>query len=312
MKLRQLQCLCAVVDSGFNISRAAKHLHATQPAVSKQLRLLENELGIELIVRQGDRPVGLTNVGERAVLWARQALRCAENIRVLSQESNGEEDGMLVLASSHSHSKHLLLPALTAFCRKYPRVRVTVIQRPPEEAAALVRDGMAAIAVTHAPANLPRETVAVPFLTSDRMLVMPPGHPLLRVKELTLKKIAPYPLIMQRTNRPDAPQIERQFQEAGLPVHIAVQAIDTDVIKTYVAAGLGVGIIYEFAYNHRADRGIRVRNVGHLFSPTSSTVVVRRNALLPKLAYEFLASLHPSLDRSRLENIVFGSEIGPS
>lgn len=307
MKLRQLQCLCAVVDCGFNISRAAKHLHATQPAVSKQLRLLENELGIALIVRHGDRAVGLTPLGERALLWARQSLRSAENIRVLSREGADDAGGMLVLASSHSHSKHLLLPALQAFCGKFPRIRVTVIQRPPDEAAELVRDGKAAIAVTHSPANLPRETVAIPFLTSDRMLVMPTGHPLLRVKELTLESIAPYPLIMQRTNRPDAPQIDRQFEDAGLPLHIAVQAIDTDVIKTYVAAGLGVGIIYEFAYNPKADRGVRVRNVGHLFAPSSSTVVVRRDALLPKFAYEFLECLHPSLDRSRMESIVFGS-----
>lgn len=305
MKLRQLQCLCAVVDCGFNISRAAILLHATQPAVSKQLRQFEEELGTDLVLRQGGRPVGLTEAGERTLLWARRALQCADNIRMLAKERSGEDGGTLALATSHSHAKHLLLPAIVAFCRKFPRVRINVLQGTPDEAADLVRGGKAAMAVTHEPADLPRETIAVPFLSSSRLLVTPPGHPLLKAKALTLEALAPYPLILHRSSRPGGPRIERQFREAGLQAHVAVQALDADVIKTYVAAGLGVGIIPAFSFHPGQDRGLRARDVAHLFNPAVSMVVLRRHSHLPKFIYQFLAELEPSLERQRLEQLVF-------
>ena len=119
MKLRQLQCLCAVVDAGFNISRAATHLHATQPAVGKQLRQFEEELGVDLLLRQSGRAVALTEAGERTAAWARRALQCAQNIRAVAQESRGNKGGSIVLATSHAHAKYVLLPAIVAFTRRF-------------------------------------------------------------------------------------------------------------------------------------------------------------------------------------------------
>lgn len=304
MKLRQLQCLCAVVDAGFNISRAATVLHATQPAVGKQLRQFEEELGADLLLRQLGRPVALTEMGERTLAWARRALQCAENIRVMAREGGGEAGGSIALATSHAHATYLLLPAIVAFRRRFPRVHINVLQGAPGQVADLVRDGKAAIGVTHLPEELPKEVLAVPFLTSQRLLVVPQGHPLLKEKKMTLEKIAVYPLILLHSLRAQGARIVRTFQQAGLEVTVAVNALDADVVKTYVASGLGVGVIPAFCYAAQKDRGLRVRDVAHLFEPAESAVLLRRHSHLQKYMYQFLAELHPTLEPRHLEGLV--------
>jgi LysR family cys regulon transcriptional activator len=305
MKLRQLQCLCAVVDAGFNISRAANVLHATQPAVSKQLRQFEEELGIDLLQRQAGRPVALTEAGEHTLVWARRAMQCSQNIRQLARNSKGEMGEAIALGTSHSHANYLVLPAIVAFCRRFPSVRVTVLQGTPDEVARLARDGKAAVAVTNEPGDLPRETVAVPFLTSRRLVVAPAAHPFLKEKKLTLEGIAAHPLIIQRSSRPGGPRIVQKFEQAGLTAHIAVQALDADVIKTYVRSGIGIGIIPEFSFSANRDRGLRVLDAGHLFDPAVSVVVLRRQSHMQQGIFQFLTELDSSLEKERLEALVF-------
>ena len=164
----------------------------------------------------------------------------------------------------------MLLPAIVAFTRRFARVRISVLQGAPEQVAELVREGKVTIGVTHLPPQLPKEIVAVPFLTSHRALVTRVGHPLLKKKNLTLEELAPYPIIVQHSSRPQGARILRKFQQAGFDVNIVVQALDADVVKTYVAAGLGIGIIPAFSYSAREDRGLRVRDVGHLFDDAVS------------------------------------------
>ena len=308
MKLRQLQCFCAVVDAGFNISRASAVLHATQPAVGKQLRQLEEELGADLLLRQGGRLLGLTDAGERTLPWARQALQSADNIRVAAQEGTGDTRGTIELATTHTHANYVLLPAILAFTRRFPQVHIGLQQGTPEQVAELVRDGKVALGVVHPPAQLPREIVAVPFFLSRLVLVMPLNHPLLKEKALTLEKLASYPLIVQNPARPQGAKILRQFQQAGLQVNLAVQALDADVMKTYVAAGLGIAVIPAFTYSAKNDRGLRVRDVDHLFGPTPSAVLLKRQSYLKHFVYAFLEQLDPTLARGRVEALIFESE----
>lgn len=303
MKLRQLQCLCAVVDAGFNISRAATVLHATQPAISKQLKQFEEELGADLMLRQLGRPVALTELGERTVAWARRALQCTDNIRAIARETGGETDGTITLATSHAHANYLLLPAIMAFSHRFPRVRIVVLQGAPSHVADLIRDGTANIGITNVPETLPKEVLPIPFFTSPRLLVLPPGHVLLKEKVLTLEKIAAYPLIIPHSLRTKGTRIERKFQQADLQVTVAVYALDADVIKTYVASGLGIGIIPAFCYSQK-DHSIRVRDVGHLFDPAESAVMLKRHSHLQKYMYQFLTALDPSLEQTRLEGLV--------
>jgi LysR family cys regulon transcriptional activator len=304
MKLRQLHCLCSVVDAGFNISRAADILHATQPAVGKQIRQLEEDLGVDLLLRQGGRVVALTKAGERTVDWARRALQCAQNIRAVAQENAPEEGGNIVIATSHAHANYVLLPAIVAFARQFPRVRINVLQGSPGQVAELVREGKVAVGVTHLPHELPCDVVTIPFLTSQRVVVTPVGHPLLKERALTLEKLAAYPIIVPNSSRPQGGRIVRKFHEAGLEVNVAVQAIDADVMKTYVTAGLGIGILPAFSYSARQDRGLRMRAAGHLFDPAVSAVLLRRGSHMQQYIYGFLENLDPVLERRRLEALV--------
>ncbi|WP_288823775.1 LysR substrate-binding domain-containing protein [uncultured Paraburkholderia sp.] len=301
MKLRQLQCLCAVADAGFNISRAANVLHATQPAVGKQVRELEDELGIDLFRRQGGRVTGLTDGGERTLQWARRALQCADNIRSMAREMGDHALGSVAIATSHAHATYILLPPVSAFSRAFPKLRINVLQGTPDRVAELVRDGKVQLGVTHLPARLPPEVVAIPFLTSPRVLVTPLGHDLLTLPMLTLEALADYRLIVPHSPRPEGGRILRKFEEAGLEADLAVQALDADVVKTYVEAGLGVGIIPAFCYHAQRDRGLEARDAGHLFEPAVSAVLLRRGGHLPGYIHSFLGQLCPELHRERLE-----------
>lgn len=311
MKLRQLQCLCAVVDCGFNISRAAELLHATQPAVGKQLRQLEEELGCDLLVRQGGRLLGLTPPGEQALGWARQCLQCADNLRGAVRLATEEAGGTIELATSHTHAKVILLPALLAFRRRYPQVRIAVQQGSPDQVAELVRDGKATLGVIHLPPQLPKEVVAAPFLSTRQVLALPVGHPLLDAPELTLARIAAYPLIMQSPARPQGTRILQRFEQAGLEVDVAVQALDADVMKAYVAAGLGIAVIPGFLHAPEQDPALRVRDIDHLFPPAVSAVLLRRRSVLHKGVYALLEHLSAVLDRRRVDALVFEEVSGP-
>jgi DNA-binding transcriptional LysR family regulator len=259
----------------------------------------------DLLLRQVGRPVALTDASDQTLVWARRALQCADNIRQIAREGKDEASGTIALATTHTHANYLLLPAIVVFCKRYPGVRITVLQGTPDEVARLVRDGKAALAVTHEPGDLPGETVSLPFLASRRMVVAPVGHRVLKEKTLTLEKLAAHPLIIPRSSRPDGPRIVQKFEQAGLVPHVAMQAIDADVTKTYVLSGLGIGVIPEFSYPATKDRGLRVLEAGHLFGPAVSVVVLRRQSHLQKSVLQFLEELDPALDRHRIEQVVF-------
>jgi DNA-binding transcriptional LysR family regulator len=308
MKLRQLQCLCAIVDAGFNISRAATALHATQPAVGKQLRQLEEELSIDLLLRQRGRPVALTEAGERTIAWARRSLQCAANFRAAARETRGgQAGGDLFLGTSHTHANYLLLPAIVAFARDFPRVHFHVQQGTPDQVAHLVRDGSTTMGVTHQPPELPPEVLGIPFQASRQVLVAPAGHPLLKTRQLTLEQIAKHPIIAQNPARPHGARILGKFGEAGLEVKLPVEALDADVMKTYVAAGLGVSIIPAFSYSAQRDRGLRIRDAGHLFDAVVSAILLKRESHLPDYVYAFLERIDATLERRRVEAYVFGA-----
>jgi DNA-binding transcriptional LysR family regulator len=275
--------------------------------VGKQLRQLEEELGVDLVMRQRSRPVALTPAGERTIVWARRSLQCAANLRATARETRaGDAGGVISVLTTHTLANYLLVPAVTAFSKAYPRVRVNVVQGVHDHVAQLVRDGTVSFGLTRQPRELPPDVLAVPFRTLDLALVTPAGHPLQRVKELTLEKIAAYPLIAQNTARPQGAHVIRRFLEAGVDVNIQVEVLDADVVKTYVAAGLGVGVIPTFTFSARRDHGLRLRNASHLFDSTIAAVLLKRETQLHDYVYAFLELLDPGLERRRIEGLVFG------
>lgn len=307
MKLRQLQCLCAVVDAGFNISRASLALHATQPAVAKQLRLLEDELGADLFVRQGHRPMGLTEAGLHTERWARRALVCTENIRAGLRENPEETGATILLATSHAHAKYVLLPAIAAFNQRYPKVRIHVLQGLPNQIADMVREGKVLIGVAHLPEELPKELMAAPFLHSPPLVVAPHGHTVLTSPSLTLEALARHPVIVQHSARRQGGRIIQKFREAGIELVPAVQSLDVDIVKSYTAAGMGVGIIPAFSFSDQDKTSLGFRDASHLFDPFVSVLLVQRNSLLQKHVYAMLELIDPALARDRLEPLIFDS-----
>lgn len=213
-----------------------------------------------------------------------------------------------MLATTHTHATYVLLDPITQFMKAHPRMRIKVRQGRPEQIAELVGEGKAAIGIVHQPNKMPRDVVAVPFVSSPQTLVAPVGHPLLKAKDLNLKMLAEYPFVMQDPVFPQGANILAKFEQAGLTMDVIVQALDVDVVKTYVGAGLGLGVIPAFSYIPLRDRGLRGRDVSHLFDPAVSCVLLRRQGHLPRYAYEFLERLDPSLDRYGLESIVFERE----
>jgi len=299
-----MQCLCAVVDAAFNTSDAAAALHATQPAISKQLREFERELGVELLVRRGARIVGLTDAGEHALKWSRQALQSAANILAFGEDKSGALAGSIVLATTHTHARYLLLDAIKTYRQRFPGISVNVLHGTPDGVAEIVQRGEADIGVASQTTEAPAHLISVPVSTQSYVVVAPRAHPILRAKQLTLEQLARYPLIAAPPSRPHGARLQRRFQEAGLAPQIVVQALDSDVMKAYVQAGMGIAIILDVAYSPSTDVDLRTRDVSHLFEANTSVALLRRNALLKRAAFEFLAVLLPGRSRRQLEALV--------
>lgn len=304
MKLRQLQCLCAIVDAGFNLSRAASTLHTTQPAVSKQLRHLEEELGLDLLHRHGGRVLGLTEIGERTAAWARQALQCVDNIRDLAQESRGGTTGRIVVATSHTQAKYALLPALPAYRRHRPGVKIAVRQGSPEQVLELVREGKASFGLISLIKDGNKEVVALPLRSSPLVLIATPGHPLLEGPTPTLAQLAQHPLVLVHPSAMSLGVMAR-FEEAGLEIEVAVQALNSDMAKDFVVAGMGYALIPAFTHDPVNDHRLQVRDVGDLFDPVVTSVALRRNGHVLRYVHDLLELIDPTLDRHRLDALVF-------
>jgi DNA-binding transcriptional LysR family regulator len=238
-------------------------------------------------------------------VWARRSLQSADNFLAAAREMrSGISGGTIALATSHTPAA-LMAQGMASFLKAFPRVRISVLQALSEQAVQLVRDGKVSVAVTHPPDRLPAEVVALPYQVLGLALVAPVGHPLLRARELTLAKIAAYPLITQHPSRPQSERILGKFLEAGLQVHRPVDSLDAAVTKSYVAAGIGVAIIATSTYSPRSDHGLRIRDAGHLFGPSLSAVLLKRDSHLPGYVYSFLEMLDPSLERRRVEEAIF-------
>jgi DNA-binding transcriptional LysR family regulator len=301
MKLRQMQCLVTLVECGFNVSRAAEALHATQPAVGKQLRQFEYELGVDLFFKRGSKIVGLTPSGEDILKWCRVALRAAGNIRNIAQDALQQGRGAISIGTTHTHARYVIVDAIISFSHTFPDVRLHLLQGTPEGVMQMVRDGRADLGITTRSETIADGVVAVPFLDVGKQLLAPSGHPALTKPDLTLDDLAAYPLISSNVERPMGAKIQGAFRDAGLNANFRVEALDSDVMKSYVAAGLGIAIIPAVTFKPEQDASLQVRDLSHLFGPTTSCVLVRRGSYLSRATYDFLARLSPLLDRQTLD-----------
>jgi len=306
VNLQQLRYLCAIVDHGLNVSAAAEALFTSQPGISKQVRQLEDELGVPVFVRHGKRLSALTPAGAAVVATARRALREIENLRRVGAEYKSEDTGVLAIATTHTQARYVLPPVIRSFAARYPRVKLVLHQGNPEQVADQTVRGEADVGIaTEALAKFPELATLVCY-EWNRCVLVPRGHPLARLVPLTLAALARHPIITYDFAFTGRSQINAAFDAEGIEPNVVLTALDADVIKTYVELGMGVGIVATMAYDPLRDAALERLDAAHLFAPSTTRLALRRNVFLRGYVYDFIALFAPALDRAAVDAAVAG------
>ncbi len=301
MKLQQLRYLVEVVDAGLNVSQAAENLFTSQPGVSKQIRLLEDELGVDIFVRNGKRVVSVTDAGRDIVALARRVLREAKNLKTAGHEFSRQKSGQLTIATTHTQARYVLPPVIGRFAQRYPDVKLVLHQGNPQHVAQEVVAGRADLAIATEGLDQFPDLRVLPCYEWNRIVVAPLGHALLQVPELTLEELARHPLITYDHAFTGRARINQAFDLRGLTANVVLTALDADVIKTYVRLGMGVGIIAAMAYDEALDQDLGRRDAAALFQPSTTRIALRAGAYLRGFVYDFIQLFAPQLDRERIQ-----------
>jgi len=298
MNFQQLRSVREAQRRGFNLTEVAQALHTSQPGVSRQIRELEEELGIELFVRVGKRLTGLTEPGEQVLPVIERLLLEAENLKRAADDFASAGSGRLRIAATHSQARYALPPAVRDFRAHHPDVSLHLQQGSPQQIARLLLEGEADVGIaTEALAQYP-ELVALPCYRWTHAVVVPPDHPLIQSGEpLTLARLAQFPIVTYEPGYTGRSHIDEAFAAAQLQPHIVLSAMDADVIKTYVELGLGVGIVASIAFDDDRDRHLRAIDARHLFEDNMTRLAVRRSAFLRDYVYEFIQTFASPLKR---------------
>ncbi|OGA37312.1 MAG: transcriptional regulator CysB [Betaproteobacteria bacterium RIFCSPLOWO2_12_FULL_62_13] len=304
MTLQQLRYLCEVVRENLNISKAAQALHVSQPGLSRQLQLLEKELEVELFVRNRKRLVRLSQAGSQIFSLAERTLNDARNIKEAASECSAQNQGALTIATTHTQARYALPDIIRRFAKRYPKVQLSLRQGTPAEVSRLVSSGSADLSIATEPLEPPADIVLLPCYQLPRIVLAPARHPLLKVKRLTLEKLAAYPLITYDYSFIGRSKILRAFEARGIHPNIVLNAIDADVIKTYVESGLGIAIVPSMAFDRARDRNLRGIDARHLFEPNTIHVGIRRNHYLRGYMYSFIEMFAPHLKRPVVEKAI--------
>jgi LysR family transcriptional regulator, cys regulon transcriptional activator len=296
MKLHQLRYLAAVAQSGLNITAAAQKLHTSQPGVSKQIKLLEDELGFQIFVREGRNLTRITPAGQQVIDRALKILQEAQSIRDLSTELRDEGRGSLSIGTTHTQARYVLPDVIREFRGRYPNVRLNLHQGTSEQIAEMVAHDRIDCAIATGSDHLYSDLTLLPCYRWHRTVIVPHHHPLAATGRLTFKALAAYPLVTYTFSFTGPSSLHDLFAKAGLTPNVAITARDADVIQTYVRLGLGVGIVAHMAVVDD-DPDLTSIDAAHLFPAHTSWIGFRRGTLLRKYMYDFAQLLAPHLDR---------------
>lgn len=302
MNFQQLRYIREVANCGMNISAAAENLHSTQPGISNQIKLLEEELNVQVFERNGKRLIGLTQPGRAVLAMADRVLRELDNIKQVGFEFTNQASGNLSIATTHTQACYALPGVIKTFTKRYPNVSLHIHQGNPTQIAQLVATGVADIAIATEGIDLFEDLAMMPCYEWNRCVIAPPEHPLLSVEPLTLEAIAAYPIVTYDFAFAGRSKINKAFQAVGLRPNMVLTALDSDVIKTYVELGLGVGLMAEMAFDARRDSNLRMMNASHLFEPSMTRIGIRRGSYLRGYMYAFIELFAPHLDRKTVDN----------
>lgn len=308
MNLHQLRFVREAVRQNYNLTEAAKALYTSQPGVSKAIIELEEELGVDIFTRHGKRIRGLTEPGRAILKSVELIMQEIEGLKRIGKEFAAQDSGSFTIATTHTQARYALPKVVQAFTQKFPKVRLSLLQGNPKQVAEMVSKDQADLAIaTEAIAGV-EGLVTLPCYQWEHVVVVPVDHPLLKSKPLTLEEIAAYPLITYDSAFAGRSKIDHAFSLRNLKPNILLEAIDADVIKTYVELGMGVGIIAGMAFDAERDRGMRSIPVGHLFGTNISRIAIKQGAYLRSYVYTFIELLTPTLNRKLIEQIMSGEK----
>lgn len=306
MKIQQLRYLVEVSKQGLNLSTAAEKLHTSQPGISKQIRLLEDELGVEIFVRNGKRVVAVTPPGKVILEIAQRILNEAENLKQAAEDYSNQDAGRLTIATTHTQARYVLPEVVRRFSQRYPKVKLGLIQGNPSQVCQSTLNGQADFCIATEAIATFDQLAMLPCYQWNRCVIAPPDHPLAGKKTLTLEDIARYPIITYDFAFTGRSQINRAFEAKGLKPNVVLTAIDSDVIKTYVGLGLGIGILANMAFDAAQDSNLRALDASHLFESSTTRIGIPRNAYLRGFAYDFIEMFAPQLSRKVVDDAVHG------
>lgn len=302
MNFQQLRSVREAVRLGFNLTAVAQALHTSQPGVSRQIRELEDELGIVLFERSGKRLTGLTPPGATVLPIIERLLQEADNLRRAGEDFAAQDRGTLTIAATHSQARYALPPAVREFSAAHPEVALRMHQGSPHQVADMLRHGEADLGVATEALTGYADLLAMPCYQWTHVVLVPPGHALeqeaQRGEPLTLARLAQFPIVTYELGYTGRSHIDAAFARQSLSPTLALTAMDADVIKTYVELGMGVGIVAAIAFDEARDRQLRAIDARHLFESNMTRLAIRRGSFLRRYVYDFIETFAPPLTRT--------------
>lgn len=302
MKLQQLRYLLATVENNFNITTAAERIYTSQPGISKQLKLLEEELDLKIFERTGKQLIGLTISGEQVVAHARKALQEVENIKRLSDDKNQVEHGHFRLATTQTQAKYVLPTVLTRFHQRYPNLAIDIQHSSVDHIVQMLLEQKIEFAIASDNQSLHPDIIKIPCFEWDRVILFPQEHNLGNLKKLTLSDLASYPIVTYKEPTSGTSGLVNAMSKQNLKANIVFTARDADVIKTYVRENIGIGIVAEMAYDSQKDSDLIGYSTRELLPRCTTWLAFNKNLLMRNYMYGFIELFAPHLSREKVNS----------
>jgi len=304
MKLQQLRYIVEVVNHNLNVSSTAEGLYTSQPGISKQVRMLEDELGVQIFARSGKHLTQVTPAGQEIIRIAREVLSKVDAIKAVAGEHTYPDKGSLYVATTHTQARYALPDVIKGFIERYPRVSLHMHQGSPTQIAEAVSKGVADFAIATEALHLYEDLVMLPCYHWNRAIVVLPTHPLANKTQVTIEELAAYPLVTYTFGFTGRSELDTAFNRAGLVPRIVFTATDADVIKTYVRMGLGVGVIANMAVSDEADPDLVKISAEAMFALSTTKIGFRRSTFLRSYMYDFIQRFAPHLTRDVVDRAI--------
>ncbi|ACT13057.1 HTH-type transcriptional regulator CysB [Pectobacterium aroidearum] len=304
MKLQQLRYIVEVVNHNLNVSSTAEGLYTSQPGISKQVRMLEDELGIQIFARSGKHLTQVTPAGQEVIRIAREVLSKVDAIKAVAGEHTYPDKGSLYVATTHTQARYALPSVIKGFIDRYPRVSLHMHQGSPTQIAEAVAKGSADFAIATEALHLYDDLIMLPCYHWNRAVVVKPDHPLASKTDISIEELAAYPIVTYTFGFTGRSELDTAFNRAGLTPRIVFTATDADVIKTYVRLGLGVGVIANMAVDPQTETDLVTINANSIFSYSTTKIGFRRSTFLRSYMYDFIQRFAPHLTRDVVDTAV--------